>query len=79
MIPVRGKFNLLVTFYLPTNLWMENKEDCSIILKGTKPVTVRIGATCTALYGSKKLLVITPKIVTHSTFWGVFGLPTVWV
>lgn len=84
MIPVRknskGNF-LFVTFYLPTNLWLENKEDCSIKLEGTKPVTVRVGATCTTLYGSKKLLVITPKILnpTDSEFWGVFGLPTVWV
>ncbi|XP_068711982.1 von Willebrand factor D and EGF domain-containing protein-like [Montipora foliosa] len=75
-IPVRNTF-LTVTFYLPKGLWLENKGDCSIQLQGTKSVTVRVGATCTTLYGLRKLSVITPQITTDSVFWGYFGLPTV--
>ena len=82
-IPVRknstGKF-LSVTFYLPKGLWLVNKEKCSVQLEGTKSVTVKVGATCTTLYGLKKLSVITPKINSFgSKFWCVFGLPTIWV
>ena len=83
-IPVRknsiGKF-LSVTFYLPEKLWLVNKEKCSVQLEGTNSVTVKVGATCTALYGLKKLNVITPKITNpfQSKFWGAFGLPTIWV
>ncbi|XP_015780130.1 PREDICTED: von Willebrand factor D and EGF domain-containing protein-like, partial [Acropora digitifera] len=83
-IPVRknsfGTF-LSVTFYLPKGLWLVNKEKCSVQLEGTNSVTVKVGATCTTLYGLKKLSVITPKIANHfqSKFWGVFGLPTIWV
>ena len=82
-IPVRknsiGNF-LSVRFYLPEGLWLVNKEKCSVQLEGTNSVTVKVGATCTALYGSKKLRVITPMITNHreSKFWG-FGLPTIWV
>ena len=85
-IPVRknslGNF-LSVTFYLPEGLQLVNKEKCSVQLEGTKSVTVKVGATCTTLYGLKKLSVITPKIITNdpfeSKFWGFFGLPTIWV
>ena len=85
-IPVRknswGNF-LSVTFYLPNGLWLVNKEKCSVQLNGTNSVTVKVGATCTTLYGSKKSSVITPVITNpfQSKFWGVigFGLPTIWV
>ena len=85
-IPVRknslGNF-LSVTFYLPKGLWLVSKKKCSVQLEGTKSVTVKVGATCTTLYGLKKLSVITPKIITNdpyeSKFWGFFGLPTIWV
>ena len=83
-IPVRknslGNF-LSVTFYLPKGLWLVNKGKCSVQLEGTKPVTVKIGATCTTLYGLKKRSVITLKITNpfQSKFWGSFGLPTIWV
>ncbi|XP_044176217.1 von Willebrand factor D and EGF domain-containing protein-like isoform X2 [Acropora millepora] len=87
-IPVRknsvDKF-LSVRFYLPDGLWLVNKEKCSVQLEGTNSVTVKVGATCTTLYGSKKLSVITPAITNpfESKFWGslqsVFGLPTIWV
>ncbi|XP_015775656.1 PREDICTED: uncharacterized protein LOC107353782 [Acropora digitifera] len=85
-IPVRrnSKGNFLsVTFYLPNGLWLVNKEKCDVQLEGTKSVTVKVGATCTTLYGSTKLSVITPAITNsfQSEFWGVFGfgLPTIWV
>ena len=83
-IPVRKNFlgNFLsVTFYLPKGLWLVNKEKCSVQLEGTNSVTVKVGATCTTLYGLKKFSVITPKITNpfQSKFWGVFGLPTIWV
>ena len=83
-IPVRKNslWNFLsVTFYLPKGLWLVNKEKCSVQLEGTNPVTVKVGATCTTLYGLKKFSVITPKITNPfgSRFWGVFGLPTIWV
>lgn len=83
-IPVRknslGNF-LSVTFYLPEGLQLVNKEKCSVQLEGTKSVTVKVGASCTTLYGLEKLSVITPKITNSfgSEFWGVFGLPTIWV
>ena len=75
-----GNF-VYVTFYLPKGLWLVNKGKCSVQLKGTKPVTVMVGATCTTLYGLKKFSVITPKITNplQSEFWGLFGLPTIWV
>ena len=79
-MPVRRIF-LSVTFYLPKGLWLVNKGKCSVQLIGTKPVTVQVGATCTTLYGLKKLSVITPKITNPfgSQFWGFHGLPTIWV
>ncbi|XP_015777730.1 PREDICTED: von Willebrand factor D and EGF domain-containing protein-like [Acropora digitifera] len=83
-IPVRknslGHF-LFVRFYLPKGLWLVNKEKCSVQLEGTNSVTVKVGATCTTLYGLKKFSVITPKITNpfQSEFWGAFGLPTIWV
>ena len=83
-IPVRknslGNF-LSVTFYLPKGLWLVNKGKCSVQLEGTKPVTIKVGATCTMLYGLKKFSVITPKITNsfQSKFWGVFSLPTILV
>lgn len=83
-IPVRKNF-LSVRFYLPNGLWLVNKEKCSVQLNGTNSVTVKVGATCTTLYGSKKSSVITPVITNpfESKFWGslqsVFGLPTIWV
>ena len=79
MIPVRKA--LSVQFYLPDGLWLLDKDDCSISIKGTTPVKVKVGATCTTLYGLAKLKVITPKITNRdeSVFWGDFGLPTVWV
>ncbi|XP_074620014.1 uncharacterized protein LOC141878864 isoform X2 [Acropora palmata] len=84
-IPVRRNSMekaLSVTFYLPKGLWLVNKEKCSVQLEGTKSVTVKVGATCTTLYGLKKFSVITPKITndpSESKFWGFFGLPTIWV
>ena len=84
MIPVRknakGKY-LHVTFYLPSGLWLLSKDKCSVELKGTTPVTVKVGATCTTLYGLTKSAVITPKITNNldSKFWTFTGLPTVWV
>ena len=80
-IPVRKK-PLSVTFYLPQGLQLVNKEKCSVQLEGTKSVTVKVGATCTTLYGLKKFSVITPVITNNlweSKFWAAFGLPTVWV
>lgn len=83
-IPVRknkrGTY-LLVTFYLPDGLWLVNKEKCFVELKGTTPMTVKVGATCTTLYGLKKTAVITPRIANNddTDFWAKFGLPTVWV
>ena len=73
---------LLVRFYLPDGLWMVDKDKCYVELKGTTPVTVNIGATCTTLWGRKKLKVITPKITNDPdtlSFWAYMGLPTVWV
>lgn len=84
MIPIRQNRHgayLFVTFYLPDGLWLLNKYKCFVELKGTTPVTVKVGATCTTLYGLKKKVVITPKITNgkDSVFWTFFGLPTVWV
>ena len=75
---------LSVRFYLPKGLWLVNKEKCYVQLRGTNSVTVKVGATCTTLYGSKKSSVITPVITNlhKSAFWGglqLFGLPTIWV
>ena len=83
-IPIRPNFKggyLTVTFYLPDGLWLVNKEKCFVELKGTTPVKVKVGATCTTLTGLRKSIVITPKITNgdDSMFWALFGLPTVWV
>ena len=80
-IPVRTEKSLLVRFYLPEGLRLVNNEGCSVQLEGTKSVTVKVGATCTTLYGFEKSSVITPKITNpiESKFWGPFGLPTIWV
>ena len=83
-IPIRPNFKggyLTVTFYLPDGLWLVNKEKCFVDLKGTTPVKVKVGATCTTLTGLRKSIVITPKITNgdDSMFWALFGLPTVWV
>ena len=73
-IPVRGIF-VSVTFYLPKDLWLVNKTKCSVQLEGTNSVTVKVGATCTTLYGQKWNGVITPEITkpTESEFWDSYG------
>ena len=78
-IPVRTALD--VTFYLPDGLWLLNKDKCFVKLKGTTPVKVKVGATCTTLHGLAKLKVITPKIdnIGETAFWKYFGLPLVWV
>ncbi|XP_068703048.1 von Willebrand factor D and EGF domain-containing protein-like isoform X2 [Montipora foliosa] len=94
MIPVRKNQDdqfLSVRFYLPEDLWLMSKTNCSIILQDTKSVTVKVGATCSPLRKKKDLItVITPVISNgaRSTFWSrplhgtkdpAYGLPTVWV
>ena len=57
------------------------QKNCLIQLKGTKSVTVQIGATCTTLHNSDRLNVVTPRLTNHagSEFWAYFALPTIWV
>lgn len=71
-----------VKFYLPHGLWLVNKDKCIVEIKDTQEVKVSITASCTTLYGMKKLKVITPRIIDKDEdfgFWSGYNLQTIWV
>ena len=73
----------MISFWLPKEIQLVNREKCEIPLKGITPVRLELKATCPEFENgaSKGLKVIIPHISNrHSRFWNNQPkLPTIWV
>lgn len=72
----------MISFWLPPELQLVNKDKCEIPLQGTKPITLQLKATCPATGATEGLKAIIPHISNYHSlnYWDPRAdLPTIWV
>lgn len=72
----------MISFWLPAEIQLVNRDKCEIQLEGIKPITLQLKATCPETGATEGLKVIIPDIFyRHSRcFWNNQpDFPTIWV
>ena len=74
----------MISFWLPKEIQLVNRDQCEIPLKGTTPIKLEIKATCPEFENGATagLKVIVPHISNRHSRWfwnNQPELPTIWV
>lgn len=72
----------MISFWLPKEIQLVNRDKCEIPLKGIKPITLQIKATCPVTGVTEGLKVIIPHISNKHSQWfwnNQPDLPIIWV
>jgi len=71
-----------ISFWLPLEIQLVNRDDCEIQLEGIKPITLQIKATCPDTGATEGLKALLPQISNKHSHWFWNNhpeFPTVWV
>lgn len=71
-----------ISFSLPSEIQLVNRDDCEIQLEGIKPITLQIKATCPETGTTEGLKALLPHISNKHSRWfwnNEPDFPTVWV